>query len=190
MATIKLTGATFYKKGVSGASTVVGMDGGDATRVARYTITPPAEGAMGFTLSFQNKQLGEKNEYYDEIPIRYYIGTSDSSHANADGNYEYTGELTRGSNDTFTGTANVMLLPGQTYYLWVFPGKVAGPGVYCWYYWTANDSDSLTTTGSAGLVYIGNGSTFEAYEIWIGNGTAWERYIPYIGDGSQWVLCG
>ena len=29
-----------------------------------------------------------------------------------------------------------------------------------------------------GLIYIGNGVSFEAYEVYIGNGSTWERYVP------------
>lgn len=41
----------------------------------------------------------------------------------------------------------------------------------------------------SGLVYIANGSSFDAYEVYIANGTTFERYMPYIADGSQFVLC-
>jgi hypothetical protein len=183
MAVIKLTDALFYKAGTSGVSAVVGMDGGDATRVVRYTIKPPSEGSRGFTLTFAGKTLGSKNEYYDEIPIHYYIGTSDSSHVNADGSYEYTGVLTRNaSSNTFTASSNVILFPGKTYYLWLFPGKVAGPGVFCWYYWNTSENDALETGGGIGLAYIGS----YAYEISIYNGVSWDRYEPHIYNGSSW----
>lgn len=49
---------------------------------------------------------------------------------------------------------------------------------------------TLTSTSiSSGVVYIGNGSSFDAYEIYIGNGTSWDRYIPYIGNGTDWDTC-
>lgn len=41
----------------------------------------------------------------------------------------------------------------------------------------------------SGLVYIANGSSFDAYEVWIANGTKFERYEPYVADGSKFVLC-
>ena len=40
-----------------------------------------------------------------------------------------------------------------------------------------------------GLVYIDNGSTFEAYQVFIDNGSSWDQYIPYIDNGSGWDEC-
>ena len=47
----------------------------------------------------------------------------------------------------------------------------------------------VTTTALMGLVYIDNGTEFEAYLIFIDNGTSWEQYIPYIDNGSGWDIC-
>ncbi len=46
-----------------------------------------------------------------------------------------------------------------------------------------------TVTALMGLVYIDNGTEFEAYQIYIDNGTNWEQYIPYIDNGSSWDIC-
>lgn len=54
-----------------------------------------------------------------------------------------------------------------------------------------NVSGTLDLTPvSRSVVYIDNGSTFEAYQVYIDNGTSWELYIPYIDDGSNWVQYG
>lgn len=53
---------------------------------------------------------------------------------------------------------------------------------------TANVS-VVATAAVLGLVYIDNGSTFDAYMIFIDNGSAWEQYIPYIDNGSSWDIC-
>ena len=45
-----------------------------------------------------------------------------------------------------------------------------------------------TTTKQLGLVYIDNGSGFDAYLIYIDNGTSWEQYAPYLDNGSDWDL--
>lgn len=45
------------------------------------------------------------------------------------------------------------------------------------------------TSYSKGLIYIGNGSSYDAYQVYIGNGTSWELYIPYVGNGTSWELC-
>ena len=42
----------------------------------------------------------------------------------------------------------------------------------------------------SGVVYIDNGTSFDAYEIWIDNGAKWERYVAYIDNGSSWDECG
>lgn len=55
---------------------------------------------------------------------------------------------------------------------------------------TVTDNVSIvTTTIKQGLVYLGNGSSFDPYLIYIGNGSDWDLYIPYIGDGSNWDIC-
>lgn len=55
---------------------------------------------------------------------------------------------------------------------------------------------SVTVSGAieipeeyAGLIYIDNGTSFDAYLVYIDNGTEWERYIPYIDNGISWDLC-
>ena len=45
-----------------------------------------------------------------------------------------------------------------------------------------------TTTKQLGLVYIDNGSGFDAYLIYIDNGSSWEQYAPYLDNGSDWDL--
>lgn len=57
-------------------------------------------------------------------------------------------------------------------------------------------TDTISGTGtmaltaiSRGLIYIGNGSSYDAYEVYIGNGTSWDKYTPHIGDGTNWVVC-
>lgn len=60
-------------------------------------------------------------------------------------------------------------------------GKVSGSG-----------SGTLTPIngGGNGLVYIDNGTSFEAYQVFIDNGTSWDQYIPYIDNGSSWDQYG
>lgn len=55
---------------------------------------------------------------------------------------------------------------------------------------TVTDNVSIaTTTIKQGLVYLGNGSSFDPYLIYIGNGSDWDLYIPYMGNGSGWGIC-
>ena len=39
-----------------------------------------------------------------------------------------------------------------------------------------------------GLVYIDNGTEFEAYQIFIDNGTNWDQVVLYIDNGSGWDM--
>ena len=41
-----------------------------------------------------------------------------------------------------------------------------------------------------GLVYIDNGTSFEAYMVYIDNGTSWDLYVPYVDNGSSWDMYG
>lgn len=51
---------------------------------------------------------------------------------------------------------------------------------------SASGSMTLTPTSGQGLVYIDNGSRWDAYQVYIDNGSSWDRYIPYIDNGSSW----
>lgn len=147
MATISLPndGWLFYIGGRSGASSVVGNDwsgGAVLRRVARQSFVAPSTGATSVSLTYHTNR---GNGAF--IPLRFYIGTDPDSHANAGPSYAYTGELTLGSDYlTHTGQADILLIPGQTYYIWVFPGS----DEYGWYYGTRqNHTSTLVTSGAA-----------------------------------------
>lgn len=53
---------------------------------------------------------------------------------------------------------------------------------------SASGSMVLTPTTGQGLVYIDNGSSWDAYQVYIDNGSSWDRYIPYIDNGSGWDM--
>lgn len=53
---------------------------------------------------------------------------------------------------------------------------------------SASGSMVLTPTTGQGLVYIDNGSGWDAYQVYIDNGSSWDRYIPYIDNGSGWDM--
>lgn len=53
---------------------------------------------------------------------------------------------------------------------------------------SARGSMPLTPTTGQGLVYIDNGSGWDAYQVYIDNGSSWDRYIPYIDNGSGWDM--
>lgn len=170
-------GSDFYQSGVGGKSRVVGVEN-QKNRVARYQFITPAEGSSHQEILYYSSGLRGGNH----IPIRFYIGTDPNSHANAWNNSEYHGTLTLGSDkETFTGSSNVLLLPNTTYYIWFFPGSTT----YGYYAWRSDKKSTLTTSGGAGLVYIGS----EPYQCYIGNGTSWDLALPYVGNGTGWDLC-
>ena len=58
---------------------------------------------------------------------------------------------------------------------------------------TPNSTFSGTFTLDAilpkGVIYISDGTKWDAYQIYIDDGTKWVQYIPYIDDGTNWVIC-
>lgn len=164
MAVINLQVADFFINGRSGASTVVGNDwenGKAAPRVARYTLPIPAQGAqeVKFTFHTTGKSDGE------HIPIRYYIGTDPESHKAADGSYAYAGELTLADDWlTFSCEAKMLLIPGKTYYLWLFPGS----DQYGHYFWSREGyTNTMETTGGAGLCKVKFGGKIRRGRLWV-----------------------
>ena len=76
------------------------------------------------------------------------------------------------------------LLPNTTYYLYLWGSDTAG------YIEVANtEHHSVSLEYYSGIVYIDNGSGFDAYEVYIDNGSSWDKYIPYIDNGSGWDIC-
>lgn len=158
MAVITLDNVLFYKTGTSGADSVVGYES-NARRVVRYTFTAPAIGASEVSLTVPTTGLGGGSH----IPIRFFIGTSYSSHVNAGPESEYTGTLTLGSDNlTFTGSANIVLIPDQKYYLWIFPGE----DTFGWYGWNSSaDAVTLTTSGVVVAEVVFSGKTLGSLGI-------------------------
>lgn len=181
--TIELRDVTFYSNGNSGASVVVGFESGHR-RVARYTFTAPSSGASGVAVTFHTAGRGSGSH----IPIRYYIGADPDSHANAGPEYEYTGALTLQSDYvTFTGAAKVILVPGKTYYLWVFPGQ----DVFGWYSWQDyNDVSTLTTTGAAFLLPVAIGGVWKRIMLHVVIGGKWFLLAPCAAKDGKWHYIG
>lgn len=182
MATITTSAYLFYKAGSSGVTSVVGWES-SSNRVGRFTFTSPSTGASAVTVTF-GSNLGLAGGS-DTAPLRFYITTSSTSHANAGAGSAYHGtfSINATSSATATGSASVLLLPNTTYYLWCFPGSTT----YAYWYW--RNSATITTSGGAGLVKIDNGSSFVNAIPYIDNGSSWVQAMPYIDNGSSWKLC-
>ena len=147
MAVFSLTEWEWYSGGNSGATDVVGNDwksGKVLRRVARTQFVSPEVGAAGVSFVFHTWKQENSGK---RIPLNFYIGTDPDSHANAGPDYDITGALTLGSDYmTYTGTADIMLLPNTMYYIWVFPGG----DDFGWCYGTRlNYVPTVTTIGIA-----------------------------------------
>lgn len=183
-ATISLLSPIYYEDGKSGVSAVVGVSN-DKNRVARYQFTAPDIGAnhVAFELNYAYLGAGSSKAAY-----RFFIGDSDTSHANAGSDAEYHGTVTfSGSNSksVMSGEASIILLPGKTYYLWVFPGSTT----YSWWGLDTAKTRSLTASGGAGLVSIDTGSEMLQALIYIDDGNELKQAMPHSDDGAAFKLC-
>lgn len=154
MAVLNLKNPLYYKGGAPYASKIVGNDTikADGNRVGRFEFTSPSEGASRIEFCITNGKLSSQSV---QIPMQFYIGTDESSHANAWGKYptlyESHGEVTAtcvsGQTYAFTGSADVLLKPDAKYYLWIFPGDT-GTSDWCYYSLEPITEATITTTGS------------------------------------------
>lgn len=169
-------------------SELIGYNAGK-NYVARYTFKTGSEGAS--SVSWLVARNSHSSATGNGGALRWYITTSSTSHINAGATTtKYHGDVTVSTNvpghegfDSFSGSADLVMLPNTTYYLWIFP-KNAKFGCY----YTHSTNAELTTSGAAGSARIGNGSVHESYQCVIGNGSSFDVYIPYEGNGSSWDL--
>lgn len=156
--------------------------------VIRYSFTTGSEGAS--SVSWKLGGNSHSSETGNGGALRWYITTSGTSYSNASSTTtKYHGNVTVSVvdyYDVFSGGADMVMLPNTTYYLWIFPASTA----YGFYYLTPGTKATITTSGSAGLVRIHDGSAFHAYKCVIYNGSKWEAYMPKIYNGSSWDLSG
>ena len=96
----------------------------------------------------------------------------------------------------YTGTTKTasITLPEATRKNYTFLGWAANAGAESGSLGTYTPTTSVTLyavweSDISGLVYIGDGDNFVAYEVYIGNGSTWERYIPYVANGVTWETC-
>lgn len=187
MAVIELSDVMFYRSGAPNMSAIVGNDwlnGAVATRVARYTFTAPENGANKIRLIFPIDGVHDGRA----IPIRYYIGTDPESHIDAGPSYTYAGELTLSEDQlTFSVEAYALLLPGKTYYLWLFPGS----DLYGHYTWERyGEISEMETMGAAFVVpVVHGGKWWNALVHCVHNGKWWLGALCVVKNG-KWYLGG
>ena len=185
MATFTLNDKRFYTGGTEeSASQIVGY-AQSKNRVVRFTFTTDSIGAGSVSWYIEDNYFANGT-----IPeLRWYIGTSATSHINAGASTTtYSGDVTITNNAgeyIFSGDADVLLLPNTTYYFWLFP-SVTTSG---YFHLSEIPATELTTSGRPGVVYIDDGKKLNAYQVYIDDGDKWNLYIPYIDNGTSWDVC-
>lgn len=180
-----LSNRLYYRNGKSGVTRLVGNDEGSASgrRIVRYEFAAPDIGASLEKITIYSVGLGDGNH----VPLRFYIGTDPEDHANAGGGSDYTGELTLG-NDlmTFTAECRVILLPGKTYYLWIFPAS----DDFGYYWWpTSDDGHVLELSGGACVVpVVKNGETENRLLAVAKGGKLWLCMPVAVIGGKPWIV--
>lgn len=184
MAAITTSKAQCYAGGTASTQLVLGYESSKAW-VARYSFKSGATGAS--TVSWETTADSYLAGGSATAEFRWYMGTGTTSHAAGGSSLSYHGKVTKteyGGAHIFSGSANVVLVPNTTYYLWVFPATTT----YGYYWLSTTGTATVTTSGGAGLVYIDNGTKWEPYQVYIHNGSSWDLYMPYIDNGSSWDL--
>lgn len=187
MANVNVTSYQFYKAGANETGQLVGYSGGN--RVIRYTFKAPAEGANA--LSFVKKNVGdEQGAVTAGATLRWFVTTDPDGYKNAGPSNEYHGEVTMSDKDglqyTVKGSAdNLILLPNETYYLFIFPGT----SKKYYYMWNYPGTITLTLSGAAGLAKIYTGAAYVNAIPYIYTGSEWKPAIPYVHNGSGWKVC-
>lgn len=178
----------------------------NTNHLLRYSFTTPASGYItSLTYSTTLRYYSGPTGY--TRPIRVKVTQDSSFHAalscsTTDYDASYTYSIQTGDVKMSVTITGLKLSPNQTYYIYVFPGSgfksssSNSNGAYMVYCYN-NDGENLSSLSydessmiSSGLVYIDNGSSWDAYEVYIDNGSSWDQYIPYIDDGTNWTMCG
>lgn len=141
MANITLSSPAFFRNGVGGVSSIVGVES-TYNRVARYSFVAPSTGASGVSLSITGLVFGGGTR---PETFRFYIGTDPNGHINAGAGTAYTGILNINTSTgvDFTGSASILLLPNVTYYLFIFPNTTD-------YGWFSMELATTTLSGTGG----------------------------------------
>lgn len=180
MATITTGAMAAFSNGASTGTGWVGYSY-STPRVIRYAFTVPAGGCTSLSIGTMEagRSISNPPSASDLANVRFYIGTSATSHVNAaGGGYAYSGTLTHtGYNsstgrDSFTLSCNINLTAG-TYYLFFFPGFTSNNVYFNFSYTsTANQTLTITTSGSYANVTLtisaGSGSSISVTRNGVG----------------------
>ena len=190
MASLTLTDVTYFRNGDStegSYSKLVGASySGTDLHVVRYSFTTSSIGARSITI----KKTG-LGSHTNSINLRFYITTDANSYKQAGpttSNYYSLTKTYSGGEYTFTGTANIILLPNTTYYIWFFAAENYG-----YYYWNYPNQYEASWTEGAGLIkiYTSSGWKNAIPYIYTGSTNGWKMALPYVYKNSTdgWKIC-
>lgn len=159
MAAITLSAPVFYRNGVGGSSSVIGVES-TYNRVARFSFVAPSTGASGVDLSITKLVFGGGTP---PETFCFYIGTDPNSHINAGSGTADTGilKINTSTGVDFTGSASILLLPGVTYYLFIFPNTRD-------YGWFSMELATTSLNGTGGSYSV---PTLDASQVVMRDGT-------------------
>lgn len=211
-----LSNPTFFKGGVEGGPQLVGYtkaasDDSFSNYVLRYTLTiEPNESGNHIrveieTLGYLEWSSADTQYKVNNAASLYFkIGTDPTEFANA--GYAQSLEVPNNKvNMISTGDLNydvafeadVLFLPGQTYYVWIFPGFAASGepngnytvGYFEWY-GLSKHVHKIELSGAAGIVKLKIGTDIMNAIPLIGSGGEWKSLVPLLGNAGKWNNCG
>ena len=135
--TIKTSNYEKYQGGIVCTSLVAGYER-SKTRVMRYQFSTTSIGASSVSWSVSDIVFGGGDKQYG---LKWHINDNSTSYADSVGSRNtYTGDVTI-SSATASGSANIVLQPNKTYYLWIFPAVEQ----YSW--WVFGETATLNIVG-------------------------------------------
>lgn len=196
-----VVGQTYYDGGWKEYSSSIGMVGYAGNKYFTYILqftTPEYVGTSeSVTISFQLQASGSTT-----ANLYWSLCTSDENrdrYVNTTSAYVYDSmsiemspiQFSDLSTTAFTARSieihTTKLKPSTTYYLVMWGATYHTDSLVL----VGGTNDvSVSIAYTSGLVYIDNGSGFEAYQCYVDNGSSWDLCIPYIDNGVSWDMSG
>lgn len=152
-----------------------------SSSAGQYVVTLDANGASYPTVS--------KNAARTNVYTFLGWGSTSGATSNLPGSTAYTSATTVYARWSSSVTTVRIALPplertGYTFLGWAetADAKSGITGLYT----PSKDITLYAIWDANGLVYIDNGTSFDAYQVFIDNGSSWDQYMPYLDNGSGW----
>lgn len=102
----------------------------------------------------------------------------------------YSQNVSHGNDFKFTVSLNAGYMHGDDFAVKAGSDTLTeSDGAYTISNITSNKTVTVAGVVLGGLVWIYDGSAWNAYQPFIYNGSGWEQYMPYVHDGVGWNLC-